>query len=296
MVWDEFTPGTMMKPHNERKTMVVNFTFLELESRSDNVWWTMAVARTSTITAVLGGWSRMLRDLLRLALGGPSGMQTAGMAVMVQGQCVPIFARSVCLLSDGDGLRQAMQWNGAGSHKPCFRHWNCLSKNHSLSQSSDKYVAIDCSSFNKLQLWSEDEWRTSIDVCVQARMQWSMGAMTKGDFDDTCQFLGFKATQEGLLACPELRKHMQFIDVLRYDWAHTFLADSLFGREMWAVIAAGKREGLFDEQSVYEFLSQPWTFPAGGKIAKGTKWNQLKPSSTNGAGGITNPVAPLRPP
>ena len=120
--------------------------------------------------------------------------------------------------------------------------------------------------------------------------------MTIGYFDDTCQFLGFKATQEGLLACPELRKHMQFIDVLRYDWAHTFLADSLFGREMWAVIAAGKREGLFDEQSVYEFLSQPWTFPAGGKIAKGTKWNQLKPSSTNGAGGITNPVAPLRPP
>ena len=175
VVWDEFTPGNMLHPHNERKAMVVNFTFLELESRSDNVWWTMAVARTTLIKSVQGGWSRMLRDLLRLTLGGPSGMQSAGMAVVVRGQCVPIFARAVCLLSDGDGLKQALEWNGASSTKPCFRHWNCLSKNHSLSQSSDSYVAIDCSSSNKFQLWSEDEWRTSIDVCVQANMEWSRG-------------------------------------------------------------------------------------------------------------------------
>ena len=178
VVWDEFTPGNVLKPLNERKTMVANFSFLELEGGGDMAWWTMAVARAPIIKKVKGGWSRMLRDLLRLTLGGPSGMQTAGMAVVVRGQCVPVFARAVCLLSDGDGLKQALEWNGASSTKPCFRHWNCLSKGHSLSQSSDCYVAIDCSSSNKFHVWSEDEWRTSIDVCVQANMEWSRGRCT----------------------------------------------------------------------------------------------------------------------
>ena len=156
---------------------------------------------------------------------------------------------------------------------PCFRHWNW---GHSLSRRSDTYVAIDCSSSNKFQLWSEDEWRTSIDVCVQAKVEWSRGAMHLCDLEDTCQFLGFKATQDGLLSCPELGKHMQLIDVLRYDWAHTFLADSLVGREMWAIIAAGKREGLFDERSVFELLSKPWLFPGRARQSKDTKWSQLK--------------------
>ena len=97
------------------------------------------------------------------------------------------------------------------------------------------------------------------------------------DLEDTCQFLGFKATQHGLLSCPELRAHLQFIDVLRYDWAHTFLADSLVGREMWAIIAAGKREGLFDERSVFELLSKPWLFPGQGQNReKDAPWNPLK--------------------
>ena len=34
VVWDEFTPGNMLKPLNERKTMVANFSFLELEGEA----------------------------------------------------------------------------------------------------------------------------------------------------------------------------------------------------------------------------------------------------------------------
>ena len=101
------------------------------------------------------------------------------------------------------------------------------------------------------------------------------GAMAKSDLEDTCQFFGFKATQDGLLSGPELRKHLKFIDVLRYDWAHTFLADSLVGREMWAIIAAGKREGLFDERSVFELLSKPWLFPGRGQSGR-KSWSHLK--------------------
>ena len=166
LAWDEFTPGTLLKPHNERKAMTVCISFRELVSNSDNTWWTIAVTRTHTIKQVQGGWSKMLRELLRLSLGGPSGMQTAGIPIKVNGELLTIYARVVCLLSDGDGLRQALQWNGAASLKPCFRHWNVLMKDHTISKSSDKYVAIDCCTASRFQVWSEHEWRTCIDVCV----------------------------------------------------------------------------------------------------------------------------------
>ena len=273
VVWDEFTPGNMLKPLNERKTMAVYFSFLELEGGGDKAWWTMAVARAPMIKKVQGGWSRMLRDLLRLSLGSPSGMQVAGIPVVVKGEFITIFARVACLLSDGDGLRQALQWNGASSLKPCFRHWNCLMKG---SRTPDGYEAIDCSSSEKFKLWNEGDWRTSIDVCVEATRQWGMGEMTKAALEETQKFLGFKATQDGLLSCPELRSHMHFIDVLRYDWAHTFLADSIVGHQMWSLIGTAKGEGIFDEQTIYDFLSEPWQFPRGLQEKKGTKWNSLR--------------------
>ena len=104
--------GRMLQPHNARKSMVANFSFLELECRSDCAWWTMAVALTTKIQEVQGGWSKMLRELLRMSLVGPSGMHTAGIPLMLQGEHIVIYAKVVCLLSDGDGLRQAMQWSG----------------------------------------------------------------------------------------------------------------------------------------------------------------------------------------
>ena len=70
------------------------------------------------------------------------------------------------------------------------------------SRTPDGYEAIDCSSSEKFKLWNESEWRTSIDVCVEATRQWTMGEMTKAALEETQKFLGFKATQDGLLSCP----------------------------------------------------------------------------------------------
>ena len=86
---------------------------------------------------------------------------------------------------------------------------------------------------------------TSIEVCVEATRQWGVGEITKTALEETQKFLGFKATQDGLLSCPELRSHMHFIDVLRYDWAHTFLADNIVGHHMRSLIDAAKGKGLF---------------------------------------------------
>ena len=83
----------------------------------------MAVIRSSILGRVDGGWSRVLRDLLKLTLVGATGMQRAGIPVLIQDAHAIIYCKVGCLLSDGDGLRMALQWMGASNLHPCFRRW-----------------------------------------------------------------------------------------------------------------------------------------------------------------------------
>ena len=47
---------------------------------------------------------------------------------MIGGTPVLLFARLSILLSDGDGLRMAFGWKGAGGLRACLRHCNVLKK------------------------------------------------------------------------------------------------------------------------------------------------------------------------
>ena len=59
-------------------------------------------------------------------------------------------------------------------------------------------------------------------------------------YEDIQKRLGFRARKDGLLADPELRRHIDWMGALRYDWPHTFLADGFVGAEVWALVAGFK--------------------------------------------------------
>ena len=302
----------------------MNFTFLELDTHSDFAWWTLAVARTDFIRKVEGGWSRMLRDLLRMSLGGPSGMQTAGVPLIIEDKLAVVFAKLAYVLSDGDGLRQALQWNGANGVKPCFKHWNVVKKGHPMAEQGS-YVDICCSSPAKFQGFTEARFgkhsdsgkidcsilrflflrgtpkkgsskarcnaeseidlsrvgarclpqaqlRGVVDKCVDAHRAWAAGEMTKTKKTDTQKCQGFQATPTGLLADADLRQRVRFLDVFRYDWAHTFLADSFVQAEMWALIEASEHRGLFKQADLCAFFQEDWVFPkCSGNTPKDSK-------------------------
>ena len=276
VTFDEFTPGNMLKPHNRRKTMATNFSFMELEPSGDLAWWTMAVALSDHIHRVEGGWSRMLRDLLRMALGQPSGMQLAGIPMVVKGEPTMIFAKLHCLLSDGDGLRMALQWGGASSNKPCFRHWNVVKPGSPLSQ-VEGYVSTHCGDLSRFQVLSEEDLATMVDVAVEASQQGKRGVMKPSHVQEAHTDLGFKATEGGLLADPQLRSLVKWMDAIRYDWAHTFLADSMLGYDLWALVEAAKEHEVFSQKDVHDFLAGGWSFPSPAtQQVKGTKWNSLQ--------------------
>lgn len=131
VAFDEFAPGNKLKVDNRRKTMVLSFSFLELGQFALNngaVWQTPVCLRTTLIHQVEGGWPRFLRDYLRRQLFGPSGLATAGVPLELDGRVVLLHARLTNILSDGDGLRQALDWRGHSSLKPCFKHFNVFKK------------------------------------------------------------------------------------------------------------------------------------------------------------------------
>ena len=74
--WDEFVPGNKQAIQNSRKTMVLSLAFGELGHRLqfDTAWLTTMAIRASVVKQVRGGWSAILRSLLRLLLLGVEGM------------------------------------------------------------------------------------------------------------------------------------------------------------------------------------------------------------------------------
>ncbi len=130
--FDEFTPGNKLQCDNRRKTMVLSFTFKELGQMSlckALVWHTPVCLRTSVITQVEGEWTHCLSVYLQRHLLGPCGLATSGVpVVLADGRPTLIFARLTNLLSDGDGLRMALDWRGHASLKACFRHYNVFKK------------------------------------------------------------------------------------------------------------------------------------------------------------------------
>jgi hypothetical protein len=129
--FDEFTPGDKLKVDNRRKTMVLSFSFLELGqvALSKAVAWQSPVClRATVIHQIDGGWSHCLKRYLHKQLLGTTGLAGAGLPLVVNGQPMLLFARLTNLLSDGDGLRQALDWRGHASLKPCFKHFNVFKK------------------------------------------------------------------------------------------------------------------------------------------------------------------------
>ena len=99
---------------------------------SDACGWAIAVARNSILKQSVGGWSRMLRDLLKMVLLSPTGIQIAGLPIELKGEIVHIYAKVGCLLSDGDGLRIALQQGipggvyskeQLGTQVQCIKRW-----------------------------------------------------------------------------------------------------------------------------------------------------------------------------
>jgi len=94
-----------------------------------------------------GGYSRVLRDLLRYVLYSPTGFEQGGVVIPVLGVQRVLRAKLQALLADGEGLQETFQFKGASGLRPCLRHANVVMLGSDLAGRSRSLVEVSCSDY-----------------------------------------------------------------------------------------------------------------------------------------------------
>jgi hypothetical protein len=261
VAYDEFTPGNAKLPKNPRKTMVVAFSFAEFGDPAlsdERAWFTVATVRSTVIEKVVGGWSYMLRRLLKHMFVGDTSMANTGAALSVRGRATMLFARLKVLLSDNDGLKMGLNIKGYGSLRPCLRCYNVWMK----GKAPAGHVDITCADEQLFQPLARETLREYIETLREARARRDRREMSKVDFDHLEKALGINCDLNGLLFDAELNATIDILDVLRTDWMHGELSHGALTNEVADfLVAVEQKEGMQikDWKEVAEFTKKPKT-------------------------------------
>ena len=145
-----------------------------------------------------------------------------------------VFATLGNRFSDGDGIRAAIDWKGASGMKPCFCHWDVLSKGSELLEDGDPmYVDITCADHRLFRRLTADELHSTVDMVNAAWTRHQAGTMTKAALERFEKASGFNATPFGLLGDVEPRSRLRVHDNWRYDWVHSALQNGTITEEIF---------------------------------------------------------------
>ena len=209
VTFDEMVPGDKLKSNNHRKSMSLCFSFVELGRRFlviPCVWIFPVFVRASLYNAVEGGWSNFLRIYLQRQFLGANALSTSGVPLMLFGQPFLLTAKLVHLLSDGDGLRSALNWKGAQSLRCCWYHWNCIKRGSTVVEHSAELVDITCTDHTRFKLQTDAQLDDAIALVEAAAKRYAADAMTKELYNNICMSKGLNYNKHGVLFDPKVRK------------------------------------------------------------------------------------------
>ena len=263
--FDEQTPGSKVNANNKRKNMCFIMNFLEVGSdclELDDSWFIPLVLRAGFLRDAVGGWSAMLRRLLRRILLGPDSFSNRGVFARFNHggrPCVAqIRAELDSLLTDGEGHQHALQWNGPSSMKPSFDMANVFMKKSGMTDPALGYVDITCSSWQAMRRWRREDLNRLIDEVLAERQRFLRGEILVTHLKTYIKNSGFCVTSLGLLADRELRELLDFLHVFKYDFMHTAFQDGYMSNAMFLISSSVfrvKYRSVSDATPVITFLS-----------------------------------------
>ena len=216
-----------------------------------------------------------MKEYLRLQLLSAGGLERGGVALEIHGARLLLYARMRMMLSDGDGIRSALQWLGASSTKPCWRHYNVMNKgsNRAHHARDGRYVEISCCEPSAFEEWGDGDFYEAIDVVLEARRRADAGVRGwPTRHGEMMQAYGFRPCSQGLLADEDLRRSFSVLRVLKYDWPHTWLAGGVLTKAAWTFIRACESHGVAAQKDLYALLKQRWVVPAHRRYSGRALW------------------------
>ena len=272
--FDEYVPGNKLKLHNQRKCMVLSYTFLELGLdclRQDTAWFTPVVLRLSVLENAVGGWGALFRRFLRLLLFGDIGFSTSGVAMTLGGQPFLLYAELYGVLADLDGHRIAWDVKGANALRPCLLHPRVLKLHSGIADTDRSFVEISCSDISRFGKASSRDIYNDVDTLQEAYDRWQSGRMTKTRFNNLEKTCGLNWAPHGVFWDKRLRRKIDFASVITIDWVHTMLSDGVLSVEAYLVIeAAGDRASMKDLENYMK--NATWCFPSFSHAKSKVLW------------------------
>ena len=202
---------------------------------------------------------------LELQLRCPeAGLCSAGVPVHTCGKDWLVFANLKILLGDGDGIRMALEWNGQGGVKPCFRHPNVFKKpraGEAARAMPPDHVDITSHEPSRFKVWEQGEVYHVIDAVLLCSERVARGELPKARLQEMVEAFGFRPTPNGLLANAALRECVDIHSVTRFDWVHTCLSDGVLSTATWILISAAESAEIATQADLNAFLAQPWGRP-----------------------------------
>lgn len=282
--FDEFTPGDNRKPDNQRKSMVLSFSFLQLGPEllcHASCWFVPVVVRTTLIRKVKGHWSHMLSRYLQCHLLSDIGISIVGVVFKHAGVSYTIWAKLDRILADGEGHAKALDWMGASAMHPCFKHANVLKKG-SMHTPHSNFVEISCSDPSKMKKGTSEEHIFNMHLVIEATERFNAELLTGERYKKILTSTGLNPNPDGLLANRTLMRAFDIINIVYYDPAHTSMQGGFVNAEFTAFLSSMHRILGVERVHLKDFLQEEWQFPCSKRHKSRTLWqlfNEYHPNT-----------------
>lgn len=226
---DEFTPGQILKPDNQRKTNSYYFTFLQFGEciRSEYAWLPCAELRHTVATLVDGGISAATRMVLRSFFCDLNNF-TTGVVLPLPAAPTMVFAKLLCLIADESGIKYTWCVKGASGLLPCLKCKNVVLADHSILENDSEGYFVDVAAISGFDATLDSDVWEKFDKLAALK---AAGA-NKTKMEQMEKVFGLNLVLSGLLGDQELRAHIQPITHTAYDSMHCFFSNGIVGQEM----------------------------------------------------------------
>ena len=218
---DEATPGNVLAPLTNRKSMLSYCTFLELpEIYLTSFWLTLSLVRTSQVSKCQNGFSSILRCMLEnihsdVHNGFPVDFKNGNGPQLV-------FIRRVIILGDHEQLRQSIGNKGSSGTKPCLKCSNVLSLGHSDIPRHTDIMEHD------MGKCAQQTHRGVLDILSHLR---SLPTKTKKAQHETLLGWNLDAATRSFLNSSELAGFAE-LDDCYFDGMHGYFSNGVVNQEL----------------------------------------------------------------
>lgn len=245
---DGVTPGAVLAPENNRKSVIWYATLLELGPKlcHQELWCTLASIETSVSKLVPAQLASLTRLIVRDMLVGPRAVNTAGIVLPVgpNGRHELIRLHYHATLADEEALSSMMGLKGSGGISPCALRCWCVNKERqadrengilSLTERGGPVVDVTCCRKDDIVLKRDkDVW----DDCAFLEQH-----AADENFKELESCVGINFHADGILFARELRPAgFKPSASHRYDPLHIVFSNGLLPAEIMLFMKEARRQ------------------------------------------------------